>query len=75
MPRRRGSSRSCDAEGEFATGRAVSSGRHRSPSVGRMSNGHAWVLGATGQIGRAAVRALAADGWEVTAVSRGGGRD
>lgn len=26
------------------------------------------MLGATGQIGRAAVRALAADGWEVTAV-------
>ncbi|MFE9458721.1 NAD-dependent epimerase/dehydratase family protein [Streptomyces californicus] len=40
-----------------------------------MSRGHAWVLGATGQIGRAAVRALAADGWEVTAASRGGGRD
>ncbi|MFJ1779496.1 NAD-dependent epimerase/dehydratase family protein [Streptomyces anulatus] len=40
-----------------------------------MSKGHAWVLGATGQIGRAAVRALAADGWEVTAASRGGGRD
>ncbi|MET7857469.1 NAD-dependent epimerase/dehydratase family protein [Streptomyces sp. NPDC005318] len=40
-----------------------------------MSNGQAWVLGATGQIGRAAVRALAEDGWEVTAVSRGGGRD
>ncbi|WP_392668577.1 NAD-dependent epimerase/dehydratase family protein [Streptomyces sp. LN785] len=40
-----------------------------------MSNGHAWVLGATGQIGRVAVQALAADGWEVTAVSRGGGRD
>ncbi|WP_320780342.1 NAD-dependent epimerase/dehydratase family protein [Streptomyces sp. CRN 30] len=33
------------------------------------------VVGATGQIGRAAVRALAGDGWEVTAVSRGGGRD
>ncbi|ROV69319.1 NAD(P)-dependent oxidoreductase, partial [Streptomyces globisporus] len=33
------------------------------------------MLGATGQIGRAAVRALAADGWEVTAASRGGGRD
>ncbi|MET7711037.1 NAD-dependent epimerase/dehydratase family protein [Streptomyces sp. NPDC005407] len=33
------------------------------------------VLGATGQVGRAAVRALAADGWEVRAVSRGGGRD
>lgn len=40
-----------------------------------MSKGHAWVLGATGQIGRAAVRALAEDGWEVTAASRGGGRD
>lgn len=40
-----------------------------------MSNGHAWVLGATGQIGRAAVRALTADGWEVTAASHGGGRD
>ncbi|WCN06119.1 NAD-dependent epimerase/dehydratase family protein [Streptomyces sp. M92] len=33
------------------------------------------VLGATGQIGRAAVGALARDGWEVTAVSRGGDRD
>ncbi|MFE3033227.1 NAD-dependent epimerase/dehydratase family protein [Streptomyces canus] len=33
------------------------------------------VVGATGQIGRAAVTALAGDGWEVTAVSRGGGRD
>ncbi|MEU5892481.1 NAD(P)-dependent oxidoreductase [Streptomyces sp. NPDC047461] len=33
------------------------------------------VIGATGQIGRAAVGALARDGWEVTAVSRGGGRD
>ncbi|WP_196218240.1 NAD-dependent epimerase/dehydratase family protein [Streptomyces blattellae] len=33
------------------------------------------VLGATGQIGRPAVSALARDGWEVTAVSRGGGRD
>nr|WP_202461294.1 NAD-dependent epimerase/dehydratase family protein [Streptomyces sp. SID8374] len=40
-----------------------------------MNQGHAWVLGATGQIGRAAVSALARDGWEVTAVSRGGGRD
>lgn len=40
-----------------------------------MNQGHAWVLGATGQIGRAAVSALAGDGWEVTAVSRGGGRD
>ncbi|MFD9904533.1 NAD-dependent epimerase/dehydratase family protein [Streptomyces sp. NPDC059063] len=33
------------------------------------------VIGATGQIGRATVRALAEDGWEVTAASRGGGRD
>jgi nucleoside-diphosphate-sugar epimerase len=33
------------------------------------------VIGATGQIGRAAVRALAGDDWEVTAVSRGGDRD
>ena len=33
------------------------------------------VIGATGQIGRAAVGALAGDGWEVTAVSRGGGQD
>lgn len=33
------------------------------------------VIGATGQIGRAAVTALAGDGWDVTAVSRGGGRD
>ncbi|WP_415943349.1 NAD-dependent epimerase/dehydratase family protein [Streptomyces sp. 067-1] len=33
------------------------------------------VLGATGQIGRAAVAALARDGWAVTAVSRGGDRD
>ncbi|MDH6552903.1 nucleoside-diphosphate-sugar epimerase [Streptomyces sp. SAI-117] len=33
------------------------------------------VIGATGQIGRAAVAALAGDDWEVTAVSRGGGRD
>ncbi|OKJ42642.1 NAD-dependent epimerase/dehydratase family protein [Streptomyces sp. CB01580] len=40
-----------------------------------MSMGSAWVLGATGQIGRAAVRALVEDGWEVTAASRGGGRD
>ncbi|MFJ8717392.1 NAD-dependent epimerase/dehydratase family protein [Streptomyces violaceus] len=32
------------------------------------------VIGATGQTGRAAVGALARDGWEVTAVSRGGGR-
>lgn len=33
------------------------------------------VIGATGQIGRVAVGALARDGWEVTAVSRGGERD
>ncbi|MGW6225405.1 NAD-dependent epimerase/dehydratase family protein, partial [Streptomyces olivaceus] len=33
------------------------------------------VIGATGQIGRAAVGALARDGWEVTALSRGGDRD
>ncbi|WP_435605179.1 NAD-dependent epimerase/dehydratase family protein [Streptomyces ardesiacus] len=33
------------------------------------------VIGATGQIGRAAVDALARDGWEVTAVSRSGDRD
>ncbi|MFF1303481.1 NAD-dependent epimerase/dehydratase family protein [Streptomyces sp. NPDC058307] len=33
------------------------------------------VVGATGQIGRVAVGALARDGWEVTAVSRGGGLD
>src|SRR3954470_19573266 len=36
---------------------------------------HAVVIGATGQIGRVAVGALARDGWEVTAGSRGGGRD
>ncbi|WP_425836752.1 NAD-dependent epimerase/dehydratase family protein [Streptomyces fractus] len=35
----------------------------------------ALVIGAAGQIGRPAVRALAEDGWEVTAASRGGGRD
>ncbi|MGW2589660.1 NAD-dependent epimerase/dehydratase family protein [Streptomyces sp. NPDC001515] len=40
-----------------------------------MSQGQAWVLGATGQVGRAAVRALVEYGWEVTAASRGGGRD
>ncbi|WP_254667999.1 NAD-dependent epimerase/dehydratase family protein [Streptomyces griseus] len=40
-----------------------------------MSRGRAFVLGATGQIGRAAVRALAQDGWEVTAASREGRRD
>ncbi|MGW2015183.1 NAD-dependent epimerase/dehydratase family protein [Streptomyces sp. NPDC001927] len=39
-----------------------------------MGQGHAFVLGATGQVGRAAVRALVADGWEVTAASRRGGR-
>ncbi|HEY9373017.1 NAD-dependent epimerase/dehydratase family protein [Streptomyces sp.] len=39
-----------------------------------MAKGHAFVLGATGQVGRAAVRALVADGWEVTAGSRRGGR-
>lgn len=33
------------------------------------------MIGATGQIGRAAVRALAEDGWEVRAASRGGGGD
>ena len=33
------------------------------------------VIGATGQIGRVAVGALARDDWEVTAVSRGGERD
>ncbi|MFI5804871.1 NAD-dependent epimerase/dehydratase family protein [Streptomyces sp. NPDC051561] len=42
---------------------------------GGTSRGSALVIGATGQIGRAAVRALAADGWEVRAGSRGGGRD
>ncbi|WP_405782826.1 NAD-dependent epimerase/dehydratase family protein [Streptomyces sp. NBC_00859] len=40
-----------------------------------MSMGSVVVLGATGQIGRAAVRALASDGWEVRAASRGAGRD
>ncbi|MET8506840.1 NAD-dependent epimerase/dehydratase family protein [Streptomyces sp. NPDC004787] len=40
-----------------------------------MTKGNAFVLGATGQIGRAAVRALVADGWEVTAASRRGVRD
>ncbi|WP_066954729.1 NAD-dependent epimerase/dehydratase family protein [Streptomyces lushanensis] len=33
------------------------------------------MIGAAGQIGRAAVRTLAEDGWEVTAASLGGGRD
>lgn len=35
----------------------------------------ALVIGASGQIGRAAVRALARDGWDVTAASRGAARD
>jgi nucleoside-diphosphate-sugar epimerase len=35
----------------------------------------AFVIGASGQIGRQAVRALAEDGWQVTAASRGGGAD
>ncbi|GAA2226253.1 NAD(P)H-binding protein [Streptomyces nogalater] len=33
------------------------------------------MIGATGQIGRPVVDALARDGWAVTAASRGGGRD
>ncbi|MFE7463493.1 NAD-dependent epimerase/dehydratase family protein [Streptomyces sp. NPDC057499] len=40
-----------------------------------MNRGKAWVLGATGQIGRVAVRTLVEDGWEVTAASLGGGGD
>ncbi|MGP3976066.1 NAD-dependent epimerase/dehydratase family protein [Streptomyces sp. 8N114] len=40
-----------------------------------MTGSRALVLGATGQIGRAAVCALARDGWEVTAASRSGGAD
>ncbi|MEV7426498.1 NAD(P)-dependent oxidoreductase [Streptomyces sp. NPDC091212] len=40
-----------------------------------MSRGDAVVIGATGQTGRAAVAALAEDGWEVRAASRGGGGD
>ncbi|GGT91241.1 NAD-dependent epimerase/dehydratase family protein [Streptomyces violascens] len=40
-----------------------------------MAKGTAFVVGATGQIGRAAVRALAEEGWEVRAASRGGGGD
>ncbi|MFE4868038.1 NAD-dependent epimerase/dehydratase family protein [Streptomyces sp. NPDC056682] len=40
-----------------------------------MTKGSAFVIGATGQIGRAAVRALAEDGWEVRAASRSGGGD
>ncbi|MEV1021963.1 NAD(P)-dependent oxidoreductase [Streptomyces sp. NPDC050264] len=35
----------------------------------------ALVIGGAGQIGRPSVRALARDGWEVTAASRRGGRD
>jgi nucleoside-diphosphate-sugar epimerase len=37
-----------------------------------MSRGNAFVLGASGQMGRAAVASLVADGWEVRAASRGG---
>ncbi|MEW2546171.1 NAD(P)-dependent oxidoreductase [Streptomyces sp. NPDC047002] len=40
-----------------------------------MTQGDVVVIGAAGQIGRAAVRVLAEDGWRVTAASRGGGRD
>ncbi|MFF4183166.1 NAD-dependent epimerase/dehydratase family protein [Streptomyces sp. NPDC001691] len=40
-----------------------------------MTKGTAFVIGATGQIGRAAVRTLAEDGWDVRAASRGGGTD
>ncbi|MEV6551447.1 NAD-dependent epimerase/dehydratase family protein [Streptomyces sp. NPDC051597] len=40
-----------------------------------MGRGTAFVIGATGQIGRVAVRVLAEDGWEVRAASRGGGSD
>lgn len=40
-----------------------------------MTKGNAFVLGGSGQVGRAAVQALVADGWEVTAASRGGARD
>ncbi|MFE9405659.1 NAD-dependent epimerase/dehydratase family protein [Streptomyces sp. NPDC006530] len=40
-----------------------------------MTQGTAFVIGATGQIGRAAVRALAEDGWEVRAASRAGEAD
>ncbi|WP_328316189.1 NAD-dependent epimerase/dehydratase family protein [Streptomyces sp. NBC_00388] len=39
------------------------------------SRGSVFVLGATGQIGRAAVRALVSDGWDVRAASRGGHDD
>jgi len=37
--------------------------------------GTAFVIGASGQIGRRAVRTLAEDGWQLTAASRGGGSD
>ncbi|WKX73932.1 NAD(P)-dependent oxidoreductase [Streptomyces sp. XD-27] len=40
-----------------------------------MTQQSAFVIGATGQVGRATVRALAADGFQVRAASRGGGRD
>ncbi|MGQ4512878.1 NAD-dependent epimerase/dehydratase family protein [Streptomyces sp. DW26H14] len=40
-----------------------------------MAKGNVVVIGAAGQIGRAAVGALARDGWEVTAASRGGSLD
>ncbi|MFI5523623.1 NAD-dependent epimerase/dehydratase family protein [Streptomyces platensis] len=40
-----------------------------------MTSGSAVVIGASGQIGRAAVRALARDGWAVRAASRHGARD
>ncbi|UKY54376.1 NAD-dependent epimerase/dehydratase family protein [Streptomyces inhibens] len=42
---------------------------------GSVTSGSAVVIGASGQIGRAAVRALARDGWQVRAASRRGGRD
>ncbi|PPQ46052.1 reductase [Paenibacillus peoriae] len=40
-----------------------------------MEKKRAVVIGATGQIGRAAVDILVRDGWDVTAVSRSGGKD
>jgi nucleoside-diphosphate-sugar epimerase len=40
-----------------------------------MSRGNAFVLGASGQMGRVAVAALVADGWDVRAASRSGTRD
>ena len=42
---------------------------------GAGNNRTAFVLGASGQVGRAAVRSLVADGWDVRAASRGGARD